>query len=514
MDFSRYDEEIKKLGDAYIECTMRPDKRMLSVLRKIEKKAIALDAPELLGFAYHTMAYANYYLLFNYNAFLKNLKRAASCLLRSGDYSEMIHVYYMVAIDALNKGSLDLSYYYAHLARNVAAESGQEYYACIFDVMIATLLIRMDAYEEAEGYAERSVTGILQFPEHPTYQANLIVAYTLGGRVRLSLSGPDAAEERYRDAMQCLEAAGNTIDQNARLDLCGLGLRIALAKRDERLTGERFRLFMQVMEEDIQILDHIVNLQEIMDELLEQDAYTMAGRLLDAIEADRIPETASYALQIYTDMKTDYDIACGNRESLENNYDASQTEDPLSSSEQKRRHEYVAELIRLTDELQKEREKVGMENERFRQRANTDALCGISNRYALNRYLEQAYERAFQKKTGMGVCLMDVDGLKAYNDSRGHAAGDTCLARIGEILAQAALEPGVFTARYGGDEFVIVFDNYSDEEIRVFLEELTGWMPISVTTGICNAVPDDKQRSWDFLARADSDLYRNKRNRG
>ena len=513
MNFDRYGEEIKKLGDAYTECVIHSDKRMMTVLRKLEKKALALGEPELIGFVYHTMAYANYYFTFNYNSFLKNLKRAASYLLRAKDRSEMRNVYYMIAIDALNKGSLDLAYYYANLSGNVASEAGHEDAARIIDGMIATLLLRMDAFEEANTYIEKSVEGILRYPEHPMYRLNLIIAYTISGMVRLSLSGAEAAKERYDDAVRCLEAYGRDIDRNATLDLRVLGLRIALQQRDKQQIKERFALLMQEMEEDIQILDHIANLQIITEQLQECGAFTEAEQLIRAIERFRIPESASYARQIFADMKTDYHIACGNRDALEQDYGTGPKEDPFSSDEQKYRHAYVTELIRLTDELQKERERVGLENERFRQRANTDALCGIPNRYALNRYIEQAYERAFQKKTGLGVCLMDVNGLKAYNDTRGHAAGDACLVRIGEILAQAALEPGVFTARYGGDEFVIVFDNYSDGEIKTFLEDLTGWMPLSVSTGVCNEIPDDRQRSWDFLARADSDLYRNKRNR-
>lgn len=514
MDFERYGAEIKKLGDACNEYVIRSDKRMISVLRKLEKKALALNEPELIGCVYHIMAYADYYITLRYNSFLKNLKKSADYLLRAKDRSEMKNVYYMIAIDALNKGSLDLAYYYAHLSGSIASETGHEDSARIIDGMIATLLLRMDAPDEAYDYIEKSLEGILREPDHPLYALNLIIAYTISGQVFLSLSQTDEAEKRYRDALRCLKEISGSIDQNARLDLQGLGLQIALKQRDESLIAERFRLFMKVMEEDIQILDHIVNLQMILEQLLEQNAYTEAGRLLRAIDADRIPESASYARQIYEDMKTDYHLACGNREALEQDYDAAQAEDPLSSSERKQRHAYVSELIRLTDELQKEREKVVLENESIRHRANTDVLCKIPNRRALNRYLEQTYERAFQKKTWMGVCLMDVDGLKAYNDSHGHAAGDDCLVRIGELLSRAASKPGVFAARYGGDEFVIVFDNFSDEEIASFLEDLTDRMPISVSTGVCNEVPDDKQRSWDFLARADSDLYRNKRKRG
>ena len=217
--------------------------------------------------------------------------------------------------------------------------------------------------------------------------------------------------------------------------------------------------------------------------------------------------------QIFMEMKTDYHIACGNEAALEKAYEAGQRESRVFSGEQKNSDAYLRELIRLADELQRERERAGGENETIRHRANTDALCNIPNRYALNRHLEQTYERAFREKTRMGVCLLDVDGLKAYNDANGHAAGDACLMRIGEILSQAALSPGVFAARYGGDEFVLVFDNYTDREIRASIARIADAFPISVSAGMYNGIPDDKHRNWDYLARADSDLYKNNRAR-
>src|SRR2546421_179523 len=55
----------------------------------------------------------------------------------------------------------------------------------------------------------------------------------------------------------------------------------------------------------------------------------------------------------------------------------------------------------------------------------------------------------------LALIVLDVDGLKALNDRRGHAAGDECLLRIGELL-QTQLRPEDAAFRIGGDEFAIL----------------------------------------------------------
>ena len=82
-------------------------------------------------------------------------------------------------------------------------------------------------------------------------------------------------------------------------------------------------------------------------------------------------------------------------------------------------------------------------------RARTDALTGLAERGEIDARLEQA--------TGDDVvCLMDLDGFKAVNDTRGHAAGDRALRRFGQLLRSAVRDVD-FVGRYGGDEFLLVF---------------------------------------------------------
>ncbi|MBQ7564177.1 MAG: diguanylate cyclase [Lachnospiraceae bacterium] len=83
-----------------------------------------------------------------------------------------------------------------------------------------------------------------------------------------------------------------------------------------------------------------------------------------------------------------------------------------------------------------------------------DALTGIFNRrYAVNKLQEF-------KKTGIrySVSIGDIDFFKKFNDTYGHECGDVVLKEVSRILRES-LQPYGFAARWGGEEFLLVYDN-------------------------------------------------------
>lgn len=126
-------------------------------------------------------------------------------------------------------------------------------------------------------------------------------------------------------------------------------------------------------------------------------------------------------------------------------------------------------------------------NERLRHIARHDDLTGLPNRMYLR---EQLAERLAAGQRP-GVISLDLDGFKPINDRLGHPAGDRVLTEIGRRLADLAAGHGLFAARPGGDEFVLVLPDgaeLSSEAIRAALSA-----PISLTAGM--------------LTRADRALY-------
>ncbi len=102
------------------------------------------------------------------------------------------------------------------------------------------------------------------------------------------------------------------------------------------------------------------------------------------------------------------------------------------------------------------------DNEAAMQRiAHFDALTGLPNRLLLSDRLYQGMVRANRRSSLMAVVYLDLDGFKAVNDKYGHDAGDDLLRTVATRMLEAVRE-GDTVARIGGDEFVIILQDFSD----------------------------------------------------
>jgi diguanylate cyclase (GGDEF)-like protein len=145
-----------------------------------------------------------------------------------------------------------------------------------------------------------------------------------------------------------------------------------------------------------------------------------------------------------------------------------------------------------------------------RQYSSADDLTGAYLRGPGFVELEREIGRARRSEEPLVLAFVDVDGLKATNDSRGHAAGDRTLRDVAKVL-RAHLRSHDLIVRYGGDEFVCALSglNMADATQRLALVNAAlqhAPEPGSVTVGLAELQPDDSLES--LLARADATLYR------
>ncbi len=117
-------------------------------------------------------------------------------------------------------------------------------------------------------------------------------------------------------------------------------------------------------------------------------------------------------------------------------------------------------LASASSEL-KNREAVEAE---LRRQALHDPLTGLPNRLFLASRLEEEMERASQGQAIAALCVVDIDDFKRVNDSFGHPAGDELLVASAQRLQEALRETDL-VARVGGDEFVVLIGDASDETI-------------------------------------------------
>ncbi len=103
--------------------------------------------------------------------------------------------------------------------------------------------------------------------------------------------------------------------------------------------------------------------------------------------------------------------------------------------------------------------------------ARLDPLTGLLNRAGVSIAFERAQALAQRAGYPLSLALADLDGLKKINDTYGHAVGDEVLRRIAEILA-SNLRRSDRVARWGGDEFVILFPNGNPRGATQALEKV------------------------------------------
>jgi GGDEF domain-containing protein len=103
--------------------------------------------------------------------------------------------------------------------------------------------------------------------------------------------------------------------------------------------------------------------------------------------------------------------------------------------------------------------------EQLTKMATEDYLTGLKNRRYLDEFLIQIIDRATRTETEVSLVLLDIDGLKHYNDTWGHTVGDSVLRQAAEFIRTCCRQHDV-VARTGGDEFAVVFWDMPKEEVE------------------------------------------------
>ncbi len=166
--------------------------------------------------------------------------------------------------------------------------------------------------------------------------------------------------------------------------------------------------------------------------------------------------------------------------------------------------------------------QVEQANRLLRDIANRDPLTQLYNRLGLEMEMEKYLSLCRRSGQPLAVIMMDLDSFKAYNDTRGHAAGDTALVTVAAALRARARASDV-VARLGGDEFCIVIPFTKPERALTAAEGFVGAVvdatldlprldsgaQLGASAGVA-CFPEDGEEGAELLARADAALYRAK----
>jgi len=128
-------------------------------------------------------------------------------------------------------------------------------------------------------------------------------------------------------------------------------------------------------------------------------------------------------------------------------------------------------IHRLYQQIEEKNAKLAENNTRLQVLSTTDALTELPNHRALLSRLTQELERAQRYSRSCSLLFLDIDHFKAFNDSHGHAAGDTVLHDFGGVLSATARSMDT-VGRWGGEEFVIILPEATAEEALEIAERI------------------------------------------
>ena len=152
--------------------------------------------------------------------------------------------------------------------------------------------------------------------------------------------------------------------------------------------------------------------------------------------------------------------------------------------------------------------------------SQSDSLTGLYNRGQLFPRLEQEVQRTRRSGRGFCVLMIDLDGLKAINDSMGHLRGDEVLRAVGRVITGSIR--GVDAAyRYGGDEFIILLPETEfvgayvvAEKIREGVEQIGSSLAgVEASTSVSIGLVSHPEDGWsveELMIAADRAMYQAK----
>lgn len=153
--------------------------------------------------------------------------------------------------------------------------------------------------------------------------------------------------------------------------------------------------------------------------------------------------------------------------------------------------------------------------ERTRDMANKDFMTGSYNRRYFFEVGQSIFSNAKRNNRGVAVAMFDIDKFKNINDTYGHDVGDVAIIEVANILNKYLRESDLI-ARFGGEEFCVLLENISLEEVSVLFEKIrlvfekniikVNDLEIQFTTsiGICFGMEDDLE---SMIKKSDDGLY-------
>lgn len=181
--------------------------------------------------------------------------------------------------------------------------------------------------------------------------------------------------------------------------------------------------------------------------------------------------------------------------------------------------------------LLKRRDKIGILARQFQQLlefqrqqkaelvelSERDPLTGLANRRRFDEHLATSMKMDKRREQSTALVVIDIDHYKAFNDQYGHPAGDACLQALAKVMSAHFNHPEQLIARTGGEEFMAVLPNTSQQSavdsadrLRAEIEALGiphSGKVVTISAGVACSTPDTPLSALQLIESGDQALY-------
>lgn len=521
MEFNQYNTTVQQWIHTVLENRETNADVVLECCRDIIAYGRETDDPKLMGFGFFYGGEI-YYELNDGAHFFHMMTEALTYLDRAEEWELVVRCYNFLGIASMSRGnpSLALDYYMNGL------KDSDTYDLPMQKIMI---LINMGLlYLECGHYADSENSFLEAYQILQTKQKDEkynFYMYAFYGNMAECLILQDRLQEA-KPYLEYLHKDGwEQVALTERLFIDIVDVIYYHKMGDVQKRNESIQMIHQNLPDNLTVLDFFSDYYRCCLVLLETDQDESFWRIIEVIEPQVVNfkiinlqlKVLSLKMKFYRkhNQNAEYLQAAGLYYELSERNEVV-TRNMLSS---------MITLRKNLENMRKARMKAERKNLVLQERSEQDPLTRMANRFRLNDYAEEVFAYSQENDIPVAMEILDIDYFKEYNDNYGHQEGDRCLVSIANTIRNLVEEAEGFCARYGGDEFVIIYANVTWEQAVSFAEELrrrvlalemehrfSKALPVvTISQGICWGIPRKGNRSWDFLHAADNMLYRVKK---
>lgn len=521
MEAEKYSEPVKSWICKVLENRTKDAETTLAFCNKMIEYGRDKNDAALMGFSFFHIA-ETYYCLNDGKLFFDNVSKALDILEEGRQWELIGRSYNILGITAANSGNAPIALDYYLTGLSYCKKYDIPDVELILNINCGSLNTECNRFSDAMKYLETAYNYMKNHKENPCYHTYMICIYQ-------NMAACKIMQDDFKDVEELFELMhhehwphADYVDKIA--ILCSEAMFYHRSGNQEK-RDECINQVDEGLSENVIILDLFEDFYKYCGLLLECDKDKEFWHVIDVLE----PMVRNFKITNMQLMEISLKIKYYRKHQKSAEYlQAAGLYYELSELREKETQTMVNNMLNLRKNLEQAnrvRKEVEVKNQLLQEKSQTDQLTELPNRFKLNDYADKVFERAINNNHFFAIEILDIDYFKEYNDNYGHQKGDECLYKVASVLKSMEEDYGVFCARYGGDEFIIIYENLDVKTVERYAEELRQRITnisiehsfskaadhVTVSQGICCDIPTKSNRVWDFLHHADDNLYKIKK---